>query len=520
MRQLPAHPNIAHLKAQAKDLLRDYRAHDRAAFDRLRDALPVARGRDDAALADLALRLHDAQSCIAREYGFPSWPELRTYVEWQGVGGADRDVVLRRWFELANGHGHDAPRPAAAERALGELGGDWRTDPYVACTIGDEAVVRQTLERDPRWANRAGGPLAMSPLLAATFSGLVQLPRFAGGLRRCVRLLLDAGADRDATWVDAAFPNRLGALYGAAGKNHDPALTRMLLEAGADPNDGESLYHAAESSDPTCLRLLLEAGATVSGTNALFHVLDYDNLAGLELLLAHGGDPNEVGRAPSEHIPGLERPLLHAIRRGRSLAHIDALLAAGADVSARTASGVSAALLAFRHGRTDIVARLGLDEPLPAHERFVAACVRADRNEAAALLAAHPALLRELSEEQLRLLPVLAEGGRREAVELMVALGWPIDVRGADWSASALNVAVFRGDAELTEFLLEHGANWNEKHGYNDNVMGTLSFASRAETVADGDWLGCARALVAHGMPRPPARYTFADDVASYFSAP
>ena len=42
-------------------------------------------------------------------------------------------------------------------------------------------------------------------------------------------------------------------------------LTRLLLDAGADPNDRsdgdgpESLYHACEHADKTCLRLLLRA---------------------------------------------------------------------------------------------------------------------------------------------------------------------------------------------------------------------------------------------------------------------
>ncbi len=510
MKRLPARPSVAHLKAQAKDLLRDYRAGDRAAFERLREALPVARGRDDAELADLALRLHDMQSCVGREYGFPSWSELRTCVEWQRVRA--EDGALSRWFDLVYGAGFDPPRPAAAERVYDELGAERRADPFVACAAGDEAIVRQTLERDPGWVNRAGSLLEMTPLVAVTFSTLVRLPRFADGLRRCARILLDAGADRDATWAPAAFPGAaFGALYGAAGHAHDPALTRMLLEAGADPNDGESLYHSLDGPDLECTRLLLEAGAIVSGGNALFHVLDRENLPGLELLLAHGGDPNEFSDS-------LGRPLHHAIRRGRSLAHIDALLAAGADPTAPASSGVSAELLAFRFGRTDIVARFGSDEPPAAHDRFLGACARADRDAAAALLATQPALLSELSEEQLRLLPVLAESGRRDAVELMVALGWPIDVRGGDWSASALNLAVFRGDAQLTEFLLEHGARWTEEHGYEDNVMGTLSFVSGAQTESDGDWLGCARALVAHGMPRPPARYSFAEDVEAYFA--
>lgn len=70
-KSLPAKPSLDHLKAQAKDLLSAAKAGDSAALARFREALPNVP-------PDLAL--HDAQSAIAREYGFPSWAALRDRV--------------------------------------------------------------------------------------------------------------------------------------------------------------------------------------------------------------------------------------------------------------------------------------------------------------------------------------------------------------------------------------------------------------------------------------------------------
>jgi|GEM_PF-163971 len=515
VKRIPARPDLGHLKKQAKELLAGYRSGDPATLSRFRESLPLASGKEDPAIAALGLRLHDAQSCLAREYGFVSWTDLQGFVLARIAQANDPARAVLLWLRAAYAGeisgGNNLARPAVAARLLEESPGLLGDDPYLACAIGDEGVLRQAIARDPGWVRRAGGPLLLPPLNAVAYSSLVQLPAFRERLRTCAKLLLDAGADPNqavgSRWPPASLASpseedRLSALYGAAGQNRDVEITRLLLDAGADPNDGESLYHSLE--EPACTRLLLKAGARVGGTNALYRVLDLDELESLQLLLAHGGDPNEA--APGVPTSDWGRPLLWAIRRRRSAAHIAALLDAGADASVRTPEGIDAHTLALRFGLTDVARllarRTGGDTQLPPDEQFVAACARGDGPVARRIQAEHPEVVSTLSRTQLRLLPELAaQSGCGEAVQLMVELGWPIATTGGDWDGSALNHAVFRGDAVLAGFLLAHGATWTEQHGFGDNVSGSLSWASLNQPAEDGDWVGCAAALVAHGMP-------------------
>ncbi|MGY4161566.1 ankyrin repeat protein [Bradyrhizobium sp. USDA 4461] len=514
MNRSPARLNLEHLKKQAKELIRLYRRQAPEAYARFRQSLPAAADRSDAQIAALGLRLHDAQSCVARDLGFASWPDLRRYVEAQSPPGKSRDERVRRWLQLlyaADVSGtSDRAHPRVAARMLSEYPDLVADDPYLACAIGDEETLRRTAANDPVWVNRPGGPLKLPPLVAVTHSSLLQLPDYQPRLHRCARLLLHAGADPDqhigSRWPPGTLDapddsNPLSALYGAAGRNHDLALTKLLLEAGANPNDNESLYHSLEGSVTTAL--LLEHGARIAGTNAMYKVLDDENLPALQLLLRHGANPNEpAGNAP---LTDCGSPLMWAIRRRRSPTCIATLLDAGADPRISTPGGLSAYRFALQFGLTEVAAllreRTG-DETLGDDERFVAACSSGNESEARRIQIARPDLPGSLSAQQLRLLPELAAVGDDDAVRLMVRLGWPITVRGGDWDASALNHAVFRGNARLTRFLLEHGAEWTEQHGFGDNASGSLSWASCNEPVEGGDWVGCAQALLDHGMPR------------------
>lgn len=515
MKSLPQRPDLEQLRKQAKELLAAYRAADADAFVRLRATLPAAAARDEAALAAIELRLHDAQSCIAREYGFASWAQLKQYVETHSTE-IDATERVRRWKVWAFGGGFQSARPQLAARLLREHPRLLDAEPALACAVGDVAAVRARLAADPAWVRMRGEGWTSSPLVGACFSSLVRLPEYAAGIREVAALLLAAGADPNDATEDPQFAGgRLSVLYAAAGRNHDVALTRLLLDAGANPDDNESLYHAVEGGDIACVRLLLDAGARVSGTNAMLRALDFERPAVLRLLLAYGGDPNERTG---------DGPLPHALRRRRSAEVVKILLGAGADPNARDAHGATALKIAAHMGMTDVVALLkdaGAvdDAPVDERERFVVACASGDRAAAEAILARRPRIVAELDSMQLRMLPELAATGGDDGVRLMVELGWPVAVRGGDIGGSALNWAVFRGDSALAAFLLAHGAHYDERHDYNDNVYGTLAFASLNHPAGDGDWLGCARALVASGAPIPGTRYAFCEDVAAYFGA-
>ncbi len=168
-------------------------------------------------------------------------------------------------------------------------------------------------------------------------------------------MLLAAGADPNTFFINPPDKVKESALYGAAGVARNPAITQLLLTAGAQVNDGESLYHATESNDTRCLELLLTHNPPPESISAcMFHKMDFEDLPGLKLFLKHGADPNIESPYGRQGF----RPLHWAILRNRSLNIIKALLAAGADATLPTKSGLTPYAHARKSGRTDIATLL------------------------------------------------------------------------------------------------------------------------------------------------------------------
>ncbi len=301
-------------------------------------------------------------------------------------------------------------------------------DPWAALALG------RAWHGDP---STPGGPRGWAPILYVCHSCFPSAT--------LARALLDQGAD-----PNASFENEYGsmsALYGAAGVVHEPELTRVLLEAGANPDDGESLYHATESPDTACLELLLAHGAATRGTNALAHALDDERLEHVRLLLAAGADPNEGAI------------LAHAVRRGRGPEVVRLLAAHGADLDrpgGETWRGNVPLRTPYQHARLrardDVaatLAELGASTGVDAADAAIESLARGERPSTPV-----PTTL-DVDQQEVIVLAVL--DGQLDAVVDVVGPGFR-GVVGGSPEGSLVEHAAWVGDAALVARLLERGA--------------------------------------------------------------
>jgi len=262
VRHLPSNPSLERLRNEARALQRRVRAGAREALETVRelDSRSVL-GPAEAA----AFRLAEAQLVVARSYGFPSWPRLRRHLETvarytrsphrQPVGGSlDAPGALAgellRLACLTYG-ADDVARHVRARELLAAHPGVARASIHTMAAVGDVAATRALLAADPSQARLEGGPFAWEPLLYLTYSRL-DSPRLRHSTLDVARLLLGRGADPDAGYLWEGLTSPFTALTGAFGGGEDAVnqpphqhameLARLLLEAGADPNDSQALY--------------------------------------------------------------------------------------------------------------------------------------------------------------------------------------------------------------------------------------------------------------------------------------
>ena len=376
----------------------------------------------------------------------------------------------------------------AAVDAANELGA---TPLYLACENGNPALVRELLEAgaSPDAALPSGETLLMTAARTGSAGAVAALLALGADVRAreatedqtalmwavsqshagVVEVLLAAGADMHARSrvrpVVVAHSPRTGAPGAVAtvdeggytpllfaARSGDLASARLLLAAGADPNDlapagTSALVVAAHSGHGALAGALLAAGADANASGAGYSPLHAAILRGDEALvralLAHGADPN---------VP-LDRGTRYA-RQGK-LFSLDT-----------TWVGATPFFLAAKFGEGRIMRRLaesgadphaGLDggvTPLMAAAGMLTRGFgRAGKDRRGREMDSAEMEVALTQDPDLR----TVMGSGLEAVQVAVELGADVNAASATGDA-ALHLAAFHGFETVVRFLVSRGA--------------------------------------------------------------
>jgi ankyrin repeat protein len=473
---LPAHPDLSQLRRRAKELRDAARRGDPESLERL--------ARQHPAEWQGAISLAAAQLVIARELGFASWPRLKAAIEaGPDSGRAAEDLVaasvdgrLQQASEILHAD------PGIANRSL-----------RAATVLGDADAVRRMLADDPAAAVAIDDERGWPPLLYACYSPWHQIdPGRTAGLAEVVRVLIDAGASPNTN--DGGRRRYRSALKGSVEVNN-PAITTVLLEAGASPDPGQPIGEAVGHRDHHCLHLLLAHGARVAGTWAVSAGVYHDDPDAVSLLL---GALNASGSGTA----GAATNVLPDAAASASLPVVAALLDGGADPNAADGDGRSALRLAVRAGRADVAAVLraaGAADDSTDVDHFIGACVSGDRPAAERLLAGHPDVPSRLSTND-RAVIVDAAGSRPAGtIALMLELGFSRDARN-DSGEQPLHTAAYYGNAGVVRLLLESGADVDAHDTrFESTPLASATVGSGEQAGQPGDWAETVRLLIDAG---------------------
>ena len=466
----------------AKALRKSFEQGEAEALARVRAVLPDAAG----------LKHADALHVLAREAGHDSWPKMKFALD---SAAMDREAKAER-LKLALFVGQHW----VVEALLGEDPGLARANFGLACAVYDIAHVRAVLDRDPEAATRLVG--IRRPILHLSYSQHFKGAGAEADMMAVAEALRAAGAD-----VNDSYPYQgeehmpLSALYGAIGHAGNMVLARWLLEAGADPNDGESLYHSTELGHREGLAMLLEYGARPAGTNALPRALAFNDHEAVEMLLRTGADPNE---GIAEHVSGeppFVIPALHqAARRMCDGRMISLLLEAGADAS-KLYKGVTPYAVARVYGNAvaaRLIAEAGGDLRLDASQSLLAQAAEGAVPEGQYI---DPAKLPEEFRNLIR--AILHLPGKFEHVQRLVALGLEYDRADAE-GLTPVQVAGWEGLPDVMGYFLGLKPDLSHINGYGGTLLSTIIHGSEnAPNRATRDHIACARLALEEGVALP-----------------
>ncbi len=339
-KRLPASPDIDHLKHQAKDLLRDFRARQMAAFQRVREFHPKHGDATDVQMPGRAFSLSDAQLSIAREYGYASWPRLKAAI----AGQNHQELELSHNDRLPDG---------PFKQALDFI------------DEGDETRLRAHLAQHPALVHERaqfeGGNYFQTPTL---LEFVPENPNRQGRLPinavAIAQILLAAGAQQNqAALNETVMLAASGRLCREAGLQ--TPLINLLCQHGADP--ASAMHSALAHSEFDAARALIANGAP----------LDLPAAAALD---ERAAVQDQAAAASTDE---LQLALALAATTGRSEV-VQMLLAAGADPNRYNPTGghshctpLHSAVAANELGTAKALIEGGADQTIPdIHHKMTA----------------------------------------------------------------------------------------------------------------------------------------------------
>ena len=304
--------------------------------------------------------------------------------------------------------------------------------------------------------NKKGGPHKDSPLLCLCYSRAVSA---TSDPLATARLLLERGADPNAhyfthgtyrfTCVTGAIGEGEGGVAMYPPHSRAPELVTLLLEAGANPNDGQGLYNSMFSGGTHWIELLIEHGLKQGD---LINWSERDGVTTLDYLLAHAAKKDMIDR-------------------------VELLLKNGADPNCIDWYEKRPCYeLALSSGNTRVVELLteyGAEkiEPASPEQRFYNACMAADREEI-------ELLRKQFGDEKTmrwarsndKNMGLAADSGKVAAIELMLELGFPM--------GRALFDSAWHGHLEIAKTLVKNGASACQRDPHHG--VTPIAFADRA----------------------------------------
>ncbi len=378
---LPDSPNLEQFKNQAKELLKSLKVGYPEAANRFIESHPEFEKTTLKDVFNSPLNLADAQIVLAREYGYPSWPKLKAYIDSIPLHGKLKsaidanDVALVKQLIRGNPELIQAPIGYAKQGPL-----TWAAEcrgPATPPTVDRLEIARFLIS-----AGADIHELGDSPLMRAALNG---------GRIPMMELLLSYGADVNAHW-NGNYPIIL-----APCETVNPVGLKWLLDHGADPNphcEAENDWgspldmvigtYSRSRNQSECIDLLINAGGTgqysafpsmfihrgrldllkesidadpdlvhqrfpelyygstgarnltLKGCTLLHVATEYGDLLAAKLLVSNGADVNATAMIDNDGVGG-QTPIYHAVTQHFDYALDTArfLIESGADLTVR-----------------------------------------------------------------------------------------------------------------------------------------------------------------------------------------